>query len=156
MNAGPGETKMTESKTEMDKELLKAWVKPLLDAVVLDMQARKVVAGTAVEASPVWMFPNKILIAKIWGLGQKNRFIWTIAGEAVVTDHIPGNMAATPKEAARHFSLKWQMDADRLIALGKSKRPAKDTEQSMGNYASRLVRDAETLYALTERDEIWQ
>lgn len=147
---------MTESKTDTDKEALKAWFKPLLDTVVLDMQARNVVAGTAVEASPVWIFPYKILIAKVWGLGQKNRFIWTIAGEAVITDHIPGNMAATPKDAARHFSLKWQMDADRLIALGNSKRPLEGTKQHMGNYANRLIRDAETLYALTERDEIWQ
>jgi len=147
---------MTESKTDTDKESLKAWFKPLLDTVVVDMQARNVVAGTAVEASPVWMFPYKILIAKVWGLGQKSRFIWTIAGEAVITDHIPGNMAATPKDAARHFSLKWQMDADRLIALGNSKRPVERTQQHMGNYADRLIRDAEALYALTERDEIWQ
>jgi hypothetical protein len=147
---------MTESKTDTDNEALKAWFKPLLDAVVLDLQARNVVAGTAVEASPVWMFPYKILISKVWGLGQKNRFIWTIAGEAVVTDHIPGNMAATPKDAARHFSLKWQMDADRLIALGNTKRTVAGTQQHMGDYANKLIRNAEALYDLTEHDEIWQ
>jgi hypothetical protein len=147
---------MTKSKTDTDKEALKSWYKPLLDAMVLEMQARKVVAGTAVEASPVWIFPNQILIAKVWGLGQKSRFIWTISGEAVITDHIPGNMAATPKDAARHFSLKWQMDADRLIALGNSKRPVTGSQQHMGNYANKLIRDAEALYELTERDEIWQ
>ncbi len=147
---------MTESKTDTDKEALKSWYKPLLDAVVLEMQARKVVAGTAVEASPVWIFPNQILIAKVWGLGQKNRFVWTISGEGVITDHIPGKMATNPKDAARHFSLKWQMDADRLKALGKSKRLVAGSQQHMGNYANKLIRDAEALYDLTERNEIWQ
>ena len=147
---------MTETKTDTDKEAIKSWYKPLLDAVVLEMQARKIVAGTAVEASPVWIFPNQILIAKVWGMGQKNRFIWTISGDAVVTDHIPGSMAATPKDAARHFSLKWQMDADRLIALGHTKRMVDGAQQHMGDYANKLIRNAEALYDLTERDEIWQ
>lgn len=147
---------MKESTTDTDKEALKSWYKPLLDAVVLEMQARKVLSGTAVEASPVWMVPHKILIAKIWGLGQKNRFVWAISGEAVITDHIPGKMAATPKDAARHFSLKWQMDADRLIALGKTKGPVADSQQHMGSYVNKLIQDAEALYDLTERDEIWQ
>ena len=53
---------MTESK---------AWYKPLLDAVVKEMLHRKAVVGAAVEATPVWAFPEKILIAKVWGTGEK-------------------------------------------------------------------------------------
>ena len=149
------ETKMTDKKANADKEAIKAWFKPLLDNTVLEMQARKVVSGTAVEASPVWIFPYKILIAKVWGLGQKNRFTWTISGDGMVTDHIPGKMAATPKDAARHFALKWQMDADRLIALGNSKTPVAGNRQHLGAYANKLIRDAEALYELTEQDGIW-
>jgi len=146
---------MTETNTDTDKEAIRAWFKPLLDKTVLEMQARSVVSGTAVEASPVWVFPYKILIAKVWGLGQKNRFTWTISGEAVITDHIPGKMAATPKDAARHFALKWQMDADQLTALGNSKKPVEGNRQHMGAYANKLIQDAEALYALTEQDGIW-
>jgi len=148
---------MTDTNTDTDKDNdpIKAWFKPLLDNTVLEMQARSVVSGTAVEASPVWVFPYKILIAKVWGLGQKNRFTWTISGDAVVTDHIPGNVAATPKDAARHFALKWQMDADRLIALANSKTPVEGNRQHMGAYANKLIRDAEALYDLTEQDGIW-
>jgi len=146
---------MTETNTEADKEAIRAWFKPLLDNVVTEMQARKVIAGTAVEASPVWIFPYKILIAKVWGLGQKNRFTWTIAGDGMITDHIPGKMAATPKDAARHFALKWQMDADRLIALGNGKQSVQGNREHMGAYANKLIRDAEALYDLTEQDGIW-
>ena len=146
---------MTESKTEKDNEALKKWFKPILDDVVKEMIARKAIVGAAVEASPAWAFPNQILIAKVWGMGQKNKFIWTISGEGVITDHIAGSMAATPKDAARHFALKWQMDADRLRQVGNSKSPVGNTDTHMGNYADKLIADAESLYDLTEREDIW-
>jgi hypothetical protein len=146
---------MTESKTENDNEALKKWFKPILDDVVKEMIARKAIVGAAVEANPVWAIPHQILIAKVWGMGQKNRFIWTISGEGVITDHIAGSMAATPKDAARHFALKWQMDADRLRQLGSSKSPVANTNTHMGNYADKLIKDAEFLYDLTEREEAW-
>jgi len=149
------EKRMTESKLDADKEQLKNWYKPLLDNVVQEMLKRKAVAATAVEANPVWVFPFKILIAKVWGMGEKTRFIWTISGEDVITDHIPGKLAATPKDAARHFALKWQMDADRLLALGKNKKPGGGSQESMGNYANKLIQNAESLYDLAERDDIW-
>ena len=147
---------MTKSKAELEREALKDWYKPLLDGVVQEMLKRKAVTGAAVEAVPVWIFPHKVLIAKVWGMGQKTRFIWTISGDDLITDHIPASMAATPKDAVRHFSLKWQMDADRLLALGKSKAPVADTQLSIGNYANKLIKDAEALYDLAERDDIWQ
>lgn len=148
---------MTEptSETENEREALKNWFKPLLDNVVQEMLKRKAVTGTAVEASPAWAFPNKILIAKVWGMGQKNRFIWTITGEGVITDYIAGKIAATPKEAARHFALKWQVDADRLLAVGMAKGRTNDAQAQMSNYANKLIKDAESLYELTEREEIW-
>ena len=146
---------MTESRTDADKEALKSWYKPLLDTVVKDMLRLKAVTGTAVEASPVWVLPYKILISKVWGMGQKNRFIWTISGEDVITDHIPGRLAATPKEVARHFSLKWQMDADQLLFLAKNKAPARNSELHMKEYTEKLIRYSESLYDLTTRDEAW-
>lgn len=146
---------MTESKVDTDKEQLKAWYKPLLDAVVQEMLKRNAVVGTAVEAAPIWVFPDKILIAKVWGMGEKRRFIWVISGDGVVTDHIPGKMATTPKDVARHFSLKWQMDADRFRALGTQKVQLKISKVHLESYVNKLIQSAETLYELTERDDIW-
>jgi hypothetical protein len=146
---------MTKSEAELEREALRDWYKPLLDGVVQEMLKRKAVAGTAVEATPVWIFPNRILIAKVWGMGQKTRFIWTISGDGVITDYIAGNTAKTPKDAARHFVLKWQVDADRLFAVAKSKGSTADAKLQMNNYANKLIQDAEFLYDLTERDEVW-
>jgi len=116
----------------------------------------KAVAGPAVEARPVWVSPYKILIARVWEASQKSNFIWTISGDSVITDHIAGNLAATPREAARHFSLKWQMDADQLLLVAKNKASGKDTQENMVAYTDKLIQYAEALYDLAARDDVWQ
>ena len=87
---------------------------------------------------------------------QKSQFIWTISGDSVITDHVAGSVAVTPQEVARHFSLKWQMDADRLTALAQDKAPVENTETHMEAYTEKLIQYAELLYELTTRDEIWK
>jgi hypothetical protein len=147
---------MTESNDAMDKEALKAWYTKLLYTVVREMIKIGAVSGTAAEARPVWISPYKVLIAKVWEASQKSNFIWTISGEAVITDHVAGNVAATPREAARHFSLKWQMDADQLLVLAKNRPAAENTEANMEGYTDKLIQYAEYLYDMANRDEIWQ
>ena len=138
-----------------DNEALKSWYTALLNTVTREMIKNGAVSGTAVEARPVWISPYKVLIARVWDVSDKSRFIWAISGDNVITDHIAGSMAATPKEAARHFSLKWQMDADRLIHLAKTKPSVENTEEHMEAYTEKLIECAEYLYDFTTRDEVW-
>lgn len=147
---------MTEAHDDTDKKALKAWYTKLLYAVVRDMIKIGAVSGAAAEARPVWISPYKVLIAKVWEASQKSNFIWTISGEAVITDHIAGNVATTPRDAARHFSLKWQMDADRLLELAKNKGAGESTEANMEAYTTKLIQYAEYLYDMASRDEVWQ
>lgn len=147
---------MNNPKTETDKDALKAWYKSEIDAVVKEMIKTNAVTGAAVEAAPMWASPHKILVAKVWGATQKSQFIWTISGDAVVTDHIPGSIAATPRDVVRHFSLKWQMDADRLLNLAKSQPMVEGSESHMQAYTDQLIQYAELLYDLASRDDIWQ
>ena len=147
---------MTESNIDAAREALKSWYKVLLDAVVKEMIKVEAVTGAAVEARPVWVVPYKILIAQVWGASQKSRFIWTISGDSVITDHIAGSLAVTPKEAARHFSLKWQMDADRLLNLAKNKALVETSEKHVKAYTDKLIQYAESLYDWANRDDVWQ
>ncbi len=147
---------MTESNAATEKEAIKSWYTELLYAMTREMIKIKAVAGPAVEARPVWVSPYKILIARVWEASQKSNFIWTISGDSVITDHIAGNLAATPREAARHFSLKWQMDADQLLLVAKNKASGKDTQENMVAYTDKLIQYAEALYDLAARDDVWQ
>jgi len=147
---------MTDSNTETEKEAIKSWYTKQLYAVTNEMIKIKAVVGPAVEARPVWISPYKILIAKVWEASQKSEFIWTISGEGVITDHIAGNLATTPREVVRHFSLKWQMDADQLLDLAKNKAPVADSEEHMEAYTNQLIQYAESLYDLSTQDDVWQ
>lgn len=147
---------MTGTESDKDKEALKSWYQGLLKTVVREMIKLNAVAGTAVEAKPVWVSPYKILIAKVWEISQKSQFVWTISGEGAVTDYIKGSLAATPREAARHFSMKWQMDADRLLELAKNGTPVDDSRNHMGAYTKTLIGYAESLYDLASNEAIWK
>jgi len=133
-----------------------AWFRPLLDAMVEEMKKIGAITGAAIEANPVWGVQDKLLIAKVWGTSNKSNFIWTITGENAVTDHIPGSMAATAQEAARHFSFKWQMDAERLLGMAKAKSPVADSQATMEAHANKMIQYAELLYDLASQDDVWK
>ena len=146
---------MTESNHDTDKEALKSWYMALVDKNVREMAKVGAIAGTAIEGKPIWVLPYKILIAKVWDVSQKSDFIWTISGEGVISDHIPGPMAATPRDAAKHFSLKWQMDANKLRELAMTKTTGADVKENMDAYTNELIQYAEALYEVVSRDEFW-
>ena len=138
------------------KAELRDWYRKVLDATVREMLKVRAIRGAAIEAAPIWASPNEILIAKVWDATQKSQFIWTISGEKVVTDHIPGSMAVTAQDAARHFALKWQMDAERLMETAKARKSVKQAEAHMEDYTAKLIKQAEMLYDMTTDNEAWK
>ena len=146
---------MTEPKEQTEKARIKAWYKDLLATTVKQMVEIQAISGAAVEGNPVWMAPTRVLIAKVWPAAQKSNFIWTISGEGVVTDHIPGPMATNPRDVAKHFSFKWQMDADRLMELAKKAEASEEAEAEIRVQCNRLIQCAEFLYDLVARDAGW-
>lgn len=145
-----------QQKEQAENEAIRAWYKKTLDETVREMLRTGAVTGVAIEAAPVWRAPYQVLIAKVWDAMQKSQFIWTISGENAVTDHIAGSLAATPQEAARHFALKWQMDADRLGEVARNKSNIENTEEHMEGYTEKLIQYAEGLYELASQDELWK
>ena len=132
------------------------WFKPLLDELVKKMTKTGAISGVAIDAAPVWGAEDQLLIAKVWDSSNKSQFIWAITGELAVTDHIPGSMAVTPRDAARHFSYKWQMDADRLAEVAGAGSQAANTKANIEAHSRKIIQLAEALYALTEQDEPWK
>lgn len=147
---------MTEETPDKNPKAVREWYKKTLDGVVKEMLGKGVLTGVAIDANPVWAVPFKILIAKVWSMNEKSRFIWTISGERVITDHVAGSVAKTPKEVARHFALKWQLDADRLSEIAHGRPKVENTETHMEGYTGKLIDCAELLYDLSGRDEIWK
>jgi Domain of unknown function (DUF4826) len=147
---------MVESNADADIKALESWYKSLLDQVVKEMVRLKAVQGAAVQAAPVWMIPHEVLIAKVWGVNHENDFVWTASVDKLIADYIGGSLAATPREVAKHFSLKWQMDADRILNVEKSKLAVENPDSKMWDFSNRLIQHAESLYEMANRDDVWQ
>jgi hypothetical protein len=147
---------MTESNADTTEETPEPWYKPLLDKVVAEMIRLKAVTGVAVQASPVWMLPEEILMAKVWSVGHENDFVWTISVDKFIADYVAGSLAEGPRDVAKHFSLKWQMDADRILARENKKSPIENPDEKIRGYSKQLIQYAEMLYDLAGRDEAWE
>jgi len=144
------------SEADAESRTVESWYKALLDNVVKEMIRLKAVSGVAVQASPSWMVPHEILIAKVWGIDSENDFIWTISVDKFIADYVAGTLAPTPREVAKHFSMKWQMDADRILEHERNKLAVEKTDEKMQAYSKRLIQYAETLYDLVNRDDVWE
>ena len=107
----------------------------------------------------VWTLPHQLFIGKAWSKADKKKSYWIISGDQVPTDHIDSSVAKTAREAAKHFTMKWQMQSVRLEQLGDG------TGESTGEsseeidwlkVAGGLQAQAEALYGLVENEDAWK
>lgn len=144
---------MDENLDNPRREKLNAWIKEHLNASVRKLMNEGAIDSLIVEAKPAWVLPFQILIGKIRAQGQPVDFIWFICGE-VPTDFLESKVASTPREAARHFSMKWQLEAARHQNLTDQKPPQPVSE--LHDPGTHLVDQAEALYALADDTRLWQ
>lgn len=118
----------------------KQWMRELVDLAVRGCGDMKVFDEALVEARPEWALPNRLLVGKVRPQMDPRAACWFVCGE-VPFDYLPGDVATSPREALRHFAMKWQLDAKR----------AGDEA-----HANTLIDHAEAIYALADEDSAWQ
>ena len=79
---------------------------------------------------------------------------WLITGGGGPTDILNAELANQPRDAARHFSLKWQLGAQQLLD-GEVAPPADMTEQEVREKTGNLIRCAEALSELVSTEQFW-
>jgi len=146
---------MTETQNNPEHEDVKAWIKKCTDDAVLELMVDGVYVDRLVEAKPVWAAPLQVLIGQIRELGAPNRFRWFICGE-LPTDHLDAAAASTPREAAKYFALKWQLDAARLREAAQRQAAGPVSAPDRDDYAGQLAAKAEALFALVNDTKLWQ
>jgi hypothetical protein len=134
------ERNMSEETQSTADETFSEWSRETFDAGVREIIELGVLGGAVVEARPSWALPDSIVIGQIRETNVPTGFTWLICGD-LPTDHVGSAVATTPRDAARHFSLKWQLDAARNI------EPA---------LAETLIAKAEALYELVEDESLWE
>jgi hypothetical protein len=129
----------------------KNWTAETLDAAVAEVISAGIFDEPMLQARPAWQIAGAILIADCQVAASR---YWLIAGTDSPTDVIPAHVAGTPREAARHFSLKWQLAAEQLRA-GDSVAPQQITPDDLSGRVGHLVKCAESLMELVEHDSVW-
>jgi hypothetical protein len=136
-------------------EELAAWAREKLDEAVEEMMRLGIVTDVLVEARPAWTLPNKIMIGQVRDASDPTTFKWVISGE-VPTDYLDSAVASTPREAARHFAMKWHLDAERYQDPSVQKTLGLDPKQSSDHIGRSLTDKAEALFALVDDENLWR
>ncbi len=130
-----------------------AWLKKELDSHVTHLFKHGVIEGK-VQVGVMWALPGRLCIGMVVSTTDKSKAFWVISGD-VPTDHLALKQATSAREAAKHFAMKWQLQAARLVesqSVGRSD----DDPKLWNETGSTLTRKAEALYALAEDDTHWQ
>ena len=141
---------------EEQREAFVEWAKAKLDGAARMLREKGVYAGLPVEARVSWTLPHQLLIGKIRRADKPQDFVWVIAGEDIPTDHAEAAIAAEPRDVARHFALKWHLDAARLEGLDSADGPrTRGGDVDWGGIGEGLTKRAETLYRFVDDEDIW-
>ena len=132
-----------------------AWAKEALDEAVKEMMTRGIVRSMLIEAKPIWALPYEIMIGQVRETHEQTKSFWVIGGDVPI-DHVETTVASTPREAARHFALKWQLDAARYKDPAVQTELGAELKDSWERLGERLARKAEALFELVEDDNLWQ
>ena len=128
------------------------WAKQTLDAAISEVIQKGLFPDPLLQARPVWQLPGALLLAEC---RAGSDHYWLVAGPGSPTDLISKETAPSAREAARHFSLKWQLAAEQLSVVA-DKSPVSQQDSALAHRVSQLVRNAESLYELAGADCLWR
>lgn len=132
-----------------------AWARACLDEACITVSGTGMLEGITFDARVAWTLPNRIVIGQLRDTGPHLREFWVISGE-VPTDCIDASTSATPRDAARHFALKWQLGAEQLRDPNSERDPRVKALQNRETAADELQRVAAELYVLADEDLAWK
>ncbi|MGL5392004.1 MAG: DUF4826 family protein [Shewanella sp.] len=147
---------MTEQAVEQPKKPLSAeemealrqeWVRTQFQ------KANRFLAEKGVIPSKVLADESRYLVPylAIWKMEAKrpsSKTYWVMSGD-LPSDFVDVKVAKTARDALRHFSMMWQMQAENLIRSGA----VRDATQA--KFAQLLVSRAESLYRMHNDDKLW-
>ena len=134
-------------------ENLDDWIKDQLAWTIDELTKTQLFDESTVEARWTWAHKNQVLIGQVRRV-RDPIFYWFVSVERIFTDIVDGGVASDSREALRHFTLKWQLGAERLEELddaAKSQLPGTVDKAK----TDQLRAYAERLYRLTELENIW-
>ncbi len=142
-------------KNKEEVEAFTEWAQQEIAAMGQYVHTNGLLAGE-LRGHCVWAMPGRIFLGKVWPASDKSKAYWIISGSLVTADHIPVDLADTPRDAARHFALKWQLQGERFsTGLGEPGDEVRSDPESWKSVGEKLISQAELLYSVVEEDQFW-
>jgi hypothetical protein len=133
---------MTENKV-MTEEQKQAWIREQYLKATKYLADKGLVTESVADTESRYLVP----ILAVWKINLLNKTtVWVISGD-LPTDHIALSNGEPARDVVRHFSLKWQLQAENLLRLD-------DKEQHQ--FAQLLIGRADGLYKIYEKADLWQ
>lgn len=127
------------------------WVKETLDSAIHEVINTRRFDAPVIRAKPVWHLPGALLLAQF---EVADSAYWLITGGGGPTDVLSAEVANQPRDAARHFSLKWQLGAQQLLD-GEAAPPVGMTKRELKKKTDNLIKCAESLSELVLTEQFW-
>lgn len=135
---------MTTS-TQMNQEQLGQWVKEQFQRANKHLAENGVLFDTVVTEESRYLAPY----FAIWKIkSNEGKYFWVICGD-LPCDFMPYENEKTAREAIRHFSFLWQLQAENIQKAGELDKTQKE-------FVEMLIARAEGLYRIYNQQEIWQ
>jgi hypothetical protein len=142
---------------DAERQQAVAWARSTIERAVQLFIDQGVLESTLLEAKPAWGIPRSVLIAMLREKGAGQHSFWLICGHDVPFDYVTSSAAASAREAARHFALKWQLEAARMRESSAAQAfPDGDAGSDPAGESTRLETRAEWLYRLVDDEGLWQ
>lgn len=133
---------MTDNKLKMSEQEQQDWLREQLQVATKYLAQKGHITQSVVVEQSRYLVPA----LAAWKVKLSDgKFVWVVCGD-LPTDHSSAEVATTAREALRHFSLKWQMQAENLNRAGSKEQD---------EFANLLIDRAEQLYALCDRSDLW-
>jgi hypothetical protein len=133
-----------------------AWARGMIDQAVQQFIDRGILEGAFLEAKPAWAVPSDVLIGLAREPGGDHSF-WLICGENVPFDYLASSAAGSPREAAKHFALRWHLEAARMKESASPwENPGAERAAEHESAGAQLEHQAEFLYRLVDDDALWR
>ncbi|WP_286235637.1 DUF4826 family protein [Thalassotalea sediminis] len=133
---------MTE-QIAMSEQEQQQWVREQYQTATKFLADRGLITKSVADTESRYLIP----LMSVWKINlSDNTSVWAISGD-LPTDYSPEVVAQNAREAVRHFSLKWQLQAENLL---------KDEAEESKKLAEHLISRAEGLYQLFDDEKVWQ
>lgn len=135
---------MTEQIIE-NQEQLSEWVREQFQRANKHLAEQGILFESVFAEDSRYLAPH----VAIWKIkSTEGKFYWVTSGN-VICDVASYNIADNARAALKHFSFNWQLQAENILRMD-----SKDQQQKV--IAERLIKDAEIVYLVQEKDKFWQ